>query len=92
MLINAPESPTNAIFEYVSVSWSGVMRYANNNMQIGELLNRQDWGFLISLYVYLTKSINFSELLVPHPIGKSNQTLKSIIQLFVCCSCVRLCV
>lgn len=34
MLIYATQYPSNNILEYVSVSWSGVMRYANNNMQI----------------------------------------------------------
>ncbi len=54
--------------------------------KFGELLNRHDWRFLISLHVYLKKIHQFFRvLLMPHPIGKSNQTLKSIIQVFMCC-------
>lgn len=34
MLIYATQYPSNNIFEYINVSWSEVMRYANNNMQI----------------------------------------------------------
>lgn len=60
--------------------------------KFGELLNRHDWGFLISLHVHLKRnSINFSECFsLPRPISKSNQTLKSIIQVFMCC-CVHVC-